>query len=347
MTHMLSEILEQPAVLAGIEKQNGPVLKALVEEIRRRDVRHVVFAGRGTSDHASIYGGYLLSIYCGLVTALAMPSCITLYNSNIDYGNDLVVGVSQSGCAADALAVLEQAKRGGAVTVAVTNDPDSPMAKAAKYHLYCAAGPEISVAATKTFTAQMYLLALLAAGWSANRELLGALRRVPEAAVHLLETGQEQICKQAERFRDITGGFVLSRGISYPIALEAALKVQETCGIRMKGYAGSDFYHGPLAQAGAGTPVILMAPLGRALEDIKALLKRLAEIGVSPLVVTNDAGLAAGGPYDSITLPDAGSEAAQAFLFTLFAQLFAQHLAVSRGFDPDSPLLLKKVTVTR
>ena len=346
MTRMLSEILEQPRVLSGIEKENQEVISALVEELGRRKIQHIIFAARGTSDHASMYGGYLLSIYNGLVTSLAMPSCVTLYNSNIHYDSDMVIGVSQSGKAADALAVLEQGKRSGAVTVAITNDKGSPMAETASYHLYCAAGPEISVAATKTFTAEMYLLGLLTANWSGNDRLLDALRALPQYAATLLYEYQDIICEQAQKFRYINEGFVLSRGITYPMALEAALKVQETCYIKMKGYASSDFYHGPLAQIDADVPVIVFAAKGDAFADTIAMIEKITNLGVDPLIVTNDAELASGKAL-SILLPDTGCEATQAFLFAIFIQRFAEYLSVSKGLNPDQPRLLKKVTITK
>lgn len=346
MTKMLSEIREQPQVLRRIERENAGALDALMEDIGKRDIRHIIFAGRGTSDHASIYGGYLLSITKGLVTALAMPSCVTLYNSSLNYSSDLVVGVSQSGRAADALAVLEQGRKSGAVTVSITNDRTSPLAGSAQHHLFCAAGPELSVAATKTFTAEMYVMALLAARWSGNEKLLAALRALPDKIEETLEQCEDAICEQAERYRYITEGFVLSRGLCYPIALESALKIQETCYVKMKGYASSDFYHGPLAQIDPDVPVILLAPEGSAFNDIKAIADKLTGLGVAPLVVTNNKALAAGSAF-SILLPDTGCEATQAFLFAVFAQRFAESLSVSKGLDPDTPRLLHKVTITK
>ena len=346
MTKMLKEILEQPKVLAGIENENESTLKKLVKELREKNINHVMFAGRGTSDHASIYGQYLLGIYKGVVSALAIPSCITLYDGNLDTANDLVIGVSQSGKAADALAVIEHANNQGATTVAITNDKNSPMAKAAKYHLYCAADLEVSVAATKTFTAQMYLIALLTAYWSENSELLESLRKLPSFAEQMLENCQENIESHIERFRFMKEGFVLSRGITYPIALEAALKIQETCYIKMKGYAISDFYHGPLAQLDSDVPVIILASKGKISEDVKAIYEKIEEIGIKPLVVTDDA-LLCNNLKNSILLPNTGCEATQAFLFAIFAQRFAEYLSVSKGLNPDAPRLLKKVTITK
>jgi glucosamine--fructose-6-phosphate aminotransferase (isomerizing) len=346
MTKMLKEILEQPKVLAGIEKTNENILKELVLELKEKNIKHAVFAGRGTSDHASIYGQYLFGIYKGVVAALAIPSCITLYNGKLDLSGDLVIGVSQSGKAADALAVIEQGNDCGAVTVAITNDQKSPMAKSAKYHLFCSADLEESVAATKTFTAQMYLIALLTAYWSENAVLLENLRKLPAIAENMLQNCQGDIESHVERFRYIQDGFVLSRGLTYPVALETALKIQETCYIKMKGYAISDFYHGPLAQLDADVPVIILASEGKISNDVKAIYDKIEEIGVQPLVVTDDDGLC-NDLKNSILLPNTGCEATQAFLFAIFAQRFAEYLSVSKGLNPDNPRLLKKVTITK
>lgn len=346
MTKMLKEILEQPNVLENIEKANADVLKALVKELNDRKINHAVFAARGTSDHASIYGQYLLGIYKGVVSSLAIPSCITLYEGKLDLSSDLVIGVSQSGKAADALAVIERGNSQGAVTVAITNDENSPMAKTAKYHLYCYAGLEESVAATKTFTAQMYLLALLTAYWSENSELLELLRKLPQHSEAMLKNVGETISRQVDRFRYIKEGFVLARGICYPIALEATLKIQETCYIKMKGYAVSDFYHGPLAQVDTDLPVIILAPKGAAFEDTKAMIEKIGSIGTEVLVVTDDKQLSEENK-NSVLVPNTGSEVTVAFLFAIFAQYFAQCLSVSKGLNPDSPRLLKKVTITK
>lgn len=346
MTKMLLEIMEQPRVLSEIEKVNEETLKQLVSELNERSINHVVFAARGTSDHASIYGQYMLGIYKGAVCSLAIPSCITLYDGKLDLSNDLVIGVSQSGKAADASAVIERGNSQGAITVAITNDINSPMAKLAKYHLYCNANLEESVAATKTFTAQMYILGLLAAYWSENNELLKQLRNLPQQMDYMLKNLNDEIPMQVARFRYIKEGFVLARGISYPVALEAALKIQETCYIKMKGYAISDFYHGPLAQVDSDVPVIIFAPTGAAFEDTKEMINKIISIGTQVMVVTDDENLAKES-MQSVLIPKTGSEVTFAFLLAVFAQYFAQLLSVSKGLDPDMPRLLKKVTITK
>ncbi len=346
MTKMLKEIFQQPEVLGGIESENKAVLEKLVKELNSKKIDHAVLSARGSSDHAAVYGQYLLGIYKGVVSALAIPSCITLYGGKPDMARDLVIGISQSGEAADVLAVLELAKSQGAVVVAITNSKESPMAKIAKYHLYCNTGKEESVAATKTFTAQMYLLALLTAYWSADSSLLNNLRKLPESLNLAVDSISAAIGQNVERYRYMDEGFVLARGLCYPVALEMALKIQETCYIKMQGYAVSDFYHGPLAQINPDVPVILLAPVGEAFEDSEAMIDRITTMGTQVMVVTDDKALAK--KYeDSVLLPALGSEVTSAFLFTVFAQCFAESLSVSKGLNPDSPRALKKVTITK
>lgn len=345
MTEMLKEINEQQTVLDGIEEANKETIKNLVAELRSRNITKAVFSGRGTSDHAGIYGQYLLGIYKGIVSSSATPSCISAYGASMCFEDCLVVGVSQSGQAADALAVIKHGNDKGAVTVSITNNVNSPMANAAKYHLYCNAGPEKSVAATKTFSAQMFLLGLFTAYWSGDGSLLQALREVPKHVGQLVRRLPDGFERYVDRFRYCGDGMVLARGFCYPIALEAALKLQETCYIKMKGYAVPDFYHGPIAQTDNSAGIIMFLPKGKVFMDTLAMLDKLHEKHIQVLVVTDDEDLH--DRHDHILiLPFINCEAASAFMFAVFAQCFAQYLSVSKGLDPDSPRFLKKVTVT-
>lgn len=346
MTKMLSEIKEQPEVIRNLEQVNQATLEALVKELKSKNIKHVVFTGRGTSNHASIYAQYLLAIKCGLATAQAFPSCVTVYGGSYRTENSLVIGVSQSGKAADALAVLQNANKCGAVTVAITNDPQSPMAQFADYHLCCGTSEEISVAATKTFTAQMGLLFLLCAYWAEDSQLLKEFRELPEKIAETLAVCEKEIGALTVRYRYMQQGFVLSRGLTYPIALEATLKTQETCYVKMKGYAVSDFYHGPLAQVDSEMPVILFAPRGSAQKDDVDMLHKLQEIGAQPLIVTDDPQLAKDCPL-SFLLPYTGSQFTSPFVFAVFAQCFAESLCALKGLNPDQPRNLKKVTITK
>ena len=346
MTKMLEEIKQQPSVLSQLEEANRETLNALIKEMKVKNIKNAVLAGRGTSDHACIFAQYVLGLTCGIVTGLAIPSLLTLYRCKPDFSSHLVIGISQSGKAADALSLIDAANTSGGISVAITNDPESPMALAAKYHLYCNAGPEISVAATKTFTAQMGLVLLLAAYLTENETLLAAFRRLPDAMRKLDELCDEKITETALSFRYMKDGFVLSRGITYPVALESMLKIQETCYVKMRGYAVSDFYHGPLAQVDAETPVIVLTPNGVTHQDHLDMIDRLRSIGTQPLVVAPENSDALSGT-NQFAIPDTGNEITDAFLFAMFAQRFSECLCGLKGLNPDAPRNLKKVTVTR
>ncbi|MBE6608233.1 MAG: SIS domain-containing protein [Ruminococcaceae bacterium] len=346
-TKMHSEILENPRVIAQLEEANKETLISLANELKSRGVKHITFAARGTSDHASIYGQYLMTILGGKVVALAVPSALTVYGGKPQFSSDdLVIGVSQSGAAEDVLAVMEEAKAGGAVVAAITNHPDSKMAKAADWHLDCAAGEEYALAATKTFIGEIGLICLLAAYWFDNKELLESFRKLPEILEKTVKQLEESIESIAQRYIYANDGFILSRGMAYPIALEASLKIQETCFIRMKGYSVSDFYHGPFAQVDKGTAVIVYAPEGKSEKDNLAVIDRLTGMEIDPFVVTDSKEIAEKYRF-SCLVPSSGNEFTSVFVMAVFAQLFAEKLCTLRNLDPDVSRNLKKVTVTK
>ena len=342
---MLREIREQPEILRRLYTVNAETYAALTKELKERGITKCVLTGRGTSDHAAIYAQYMLGSYCGVVSALAIPSSLSAYGAKMHFEDCLVVGISQSGQAADAHFVLKQAKEQNAVTLAITNNLDSPMARDAEYHLYCDSGVEKSIAATKTFTAQMYLLGCLAAEWSENDTLRAALRNVYKDVEKLLAKEPNGFKSMVDCFRFVNDGFVLSRGFNYPIALECGLKLNETCYAKIKGYAVSDFYHGPMAQLDMQTPVVVFSPRGELFDNILELIQKLYTQNIQVSVVTDDEILAQQYP-ESILLPCTGCEATSPFVFAAFVQSFAQALSVSRGLNPDSPRMLKKVTIT-
>ncbi len=346
MTKMEKEIFEQPKVLSSLKATNDSTLKNLVTDIKQRDIKLVYFAARGTSDHASIYASYLISTYVGVPTALALPSVITAYDGKLNLKDALVIGVSQSGKAADVLAVMERAKNNGALTVSVTNDLASPMAEYGDYHLFCNAGVEESVAATKTFTSQMYLLALLAGYWSGSEQLMSLLDKVPAAVEETLSYIPAEIEKFVQRYRYMEHGFVLSRGATMAIALETMLKLQETNYVKMKGYAVSDFWHGPLAQVDEGTVVILYAPEGVVFENCREMLTKLDSLGAEVILVSDNEEITKD-RAQAVKLPKLDSDSVSPFLFAVFAQMFACKLTAVKGRNPDAPRNLNKVTITK
>ncbi len=347
MTLMEKEIFEQPEALKNCFSYNRETLNKLVSDIRNKGIVNVVIAARGTSDHAGIYGKYLIESYVGVPVGLSAPSAVTLYGGNINYDNMLVIGISQSGKAADVLAVMEQAKKNGALTCTVTNDETSPLAKCADYHLFCNAGLESSVAATKTFGTQLYIMAYLALMWAGRDDMVKMLAEVPEKIRKVLDDN-EKVKALATRARFMTDCFILSRGITYPMALEAALKVQETNYVRAKAYPVSDFHHGPFAMVDDGTPVFVYAGSGKETrKDTVEMIEKLKAVGADVLVISADDDLLSLGDVSFKIPASGGNDFIDMFSFAVFGQLFACNLAAVKGRNPDAPRGLKKITITK
>ena len=219
------------------------------------------------------------------------------------------------------------------------------MASTAKHHLYCAAGEEKSIAATKTFTSEAYLLALLCGLIAEDNTFLDELSQVPAAISRLLDECIPQIKAIAEITKDISGAVVLGRGMVYPIALEGALKILETNKYKMRGYPVSDFYHGPVAQLAADDVAILLAASGPVFDDAIAMLEKLDTVGARSVVITDDAALSE--VRDSVLIPKVKSDLTSPFLFAVVMQLLAAHLTIIRGIDPDRSDVIRKVTITK
>lgn len=346
MINLEMEIREQPRALSEVIDNNIESVREIVARAKAAGVNNVYFAARGTSDHACVYAQYLFGIFAGVPCTLGTPSVFTKYGAKINLKGNLVVGVSQSGRAEDVLAVLESAKADGAITVAVTNNTDSPMAKCAEYHLFCGCGHEASIAATKTFTAQMTILAMMAAVWAENDELLAELRGVSAKAQELIDTKYDEIMALAKKYQNIPGAILLGRGVSYCIALEGALKMLETNKLKMKGYPTSDFHHGPIAQVKAGDLVYVISPKGATSDDSKAVIEKLLAVNADVIVVTDDAAEAPEGTT-ALVLPNTGSEMTFPYMAVMYFQLMACCMTIVRGIDPDKAGVINKITITK
>jgi glucosamine--fructose-6-phosphate aminotransferase (isomerizing) len=353
---MWKEINQTPNIFGEIQSKNAQVMRELVDAVKSGKATNFVAAARGTSDHALIFFKYALEVNSNYTVGLSAPSVVTLYNGKINYSNSIVIGCSQSGKAADVLEVIKKGNEQGAITIAVTNDADSPMAKEAKFHLCCSAGPELSVAATKTFSSQLYVLLWLAGELSDNKDDLIYLKHLDGEIRGIIPQIDELTTKYAEMFKDMQSGFVLSRGITYAIALEASLKLQETCYIQMKGYAGSDFYHGPMAMVNEATPVIIFAAKNNGCEEMQNLVRadqiksidKMISLNAPVLLVTNDEILK--GKFAKCNyafIPFGVPEEIMMFAFALFAQMLACKISCAIGNNPDSPRALNKVTITK
>ncbi len=355
-TLMWKEISETPRIFNEIQGENKEVMANLVKAIKESSATNFVAAARGTSNHALVYFKYLLEINSDYTLSLSSPSVLTLYKGKVNYRNSIILGCSQSGKAEDVLQVINMGNEQGAITIGITNDKDSPIAKAAKFHLYCDAGEEKSVAATKTFSAQLYLLLWLASEISNLKADIKQLKILDKEIEQIFPQIDELTTKYAEKFKDMKEGFVLSRGITYSIALEATLKLQETCYIQMKGYASSEFYHGPMAMVNKDTPVIVYAAKNDVDEEMQSIVRadqikcveKMLSLGAPVLLITNDKLLTGRFKKCNDALINFNvPEEFTMFSFALFAQMFACKISCAIGNNPDAPRALSKVTITK
>lgn len=345
MTQMWKEILEQPVALERCAEKNLPVIKEIVEALRVRNVNQVIIAARGTSDHAAVYGKYVIELLLGIPVSLAASSIFTIYKGKMDFKNCLAIGISQSGKAADVLEVLRSANENGGITIGITNNAESEIALESRFFLNCEAGVEKSVAATKTFTTQMYLMANLAAEWSDNASMIDEIKQLPEKISQVFEVAGT-IESKVERYRFMNECFVLARGINYAVSLEAALKIQETTYVRAKAFATSDFQHGPIAMIERGIPVMIFAPDGPSLKDVTSMIEKLESEQIETIVVSNKNDILDLGTV-SFKIPETDNDIISPFFNVIVAQMFACKLALAKGLNPDKPKGLNKVTITK
>ena len=333
---MAAEIAEQPAVLARLLADGMAEIADVSAQIRRYAPRFVVLAARGTSDHAALYAKYLAEIRMAVPAGLASPSSMTVYGARPDLTGVLFLAVSQSGGSPDLVDSLSVARACGALTVAVTNSPDSDLAAAAALQVDVRAGAERAVAATKSYTAQLLALYLLLAGGPNGITPAEVAAPLAAAAERTLAAGAGVTV--AHRYRQVDRLVMTGRGYSYPSAREAALKLMETSYLSAQAFSGADLLHGPLAMIDAAVPVIALVPPGRGGAAMAPVLERLAAIGTDVLLV---------GHPDGIPLASEGiAEELLPILEILPLQQLAWRLALDRGADPDSPRGLAKVTRT-
>ncbi|MEO5965019.1 MAG: SIS domain-containing protein [Candidatus Limnocylindrales bacterium] len=343
---LATEIHEQPQVLARL-LDRAPEIGRIAATIAARDVEHVVIAARGTSDHAAIYAQYLMGVRLGVPVGLTTPSVVSLYGAEVRFGRALVIGISQSGESPDIVGVVAAARRQGGPTLAITNDPASPLALVADQVLDLGAGPELAVAATKTYTAELLGLAILAAGMRRPDDPLAAdpdLALVPRAVATALET-ERAVAEIARELAPRDACVVVGRGFDYATAREWALKLKELAHVHADPYSGADFRHGPIALIEEGFPVLAVASSGQAAADMAALLARLGDDLGARIVVLSDApDLRAAGRW-SIPVPPL-PEHLMPIVGIVPGQLYAMHTTLARGLDPERPRTIAKVTRT-
>ncbi len=338
---MSTEIREQPEVLERILNEGWPEARSASRALREGRLRSVMIAARGTSDNAALYAKYLFEVLLGLPTALASPSVFTLYESRMNLEGVLVVGLSQSGESQDVLETVRRSGELGARTLAVTNNEASAMAEAAQHHLFLRAGKEESVASTKTYTAELLVLYLLASALKGEESLGNEVRGMPKLLREVLEVSWEG----TERYRYADYMVVTSRGYNLATAEEAALKLMETSYVVAQAFSAADLRHGPIAMIGQDFPVVVIAPPGKVQPDLHVLVDGLKDRGAEFVAISNDSSIL-GTASAKFEVRARCTDELSPILYAVPIQLFAESLAHMKGLDPDSPRGLSKVTET-
>jgi glucosamine--fructose-6-phosphate aminotransferase (isomerizing) len=343
-THLYREIHEQPEVLSRLLTTARPAVAALAELITAHDICHIVIAARGTSDNAGRYAQYALGANNRLTLSLATPSLFTLYNRPPRFGQALVLGISQSGKSPDIVAVLAEARRQGRPTAVITNEPASELAAQGDVVVALEAGAERAVAATKTYTSELLVIAMLSARLAGDPELLAALEDVPEATAATLETG-EAIAAIAPRYRYMERCVVIGRGFNYATAFELALKLKELTYTIVEPYSSADFLHGPIALVETGFPVIVVAPSGQLSAEMATFMAQVQQRRGEILAISDEPATLALARIP-LRLPRRLPEWLSPVPAIVAGQLFAMSLAHARDLDIDRPRGLTKVTET-
>jgi glucosamine--fructose-6-phosphate aminotransferase (isomerizing) len=340
-----SEIFEQPERLASLLGNQKQTVLEIARAIQSRNVQYAFLAARGTSDNAGRYANYLWGAHNGLPLALATPSLFTYYQSPPRLQGALVIGVSQSGQSPDIVSVVEEGRRQGCLTLAITNETDSPLANAADLVLDVQAGAEKAVAATKTYTSELMAIAMISAALNNSEERWNELASVSRWAEQALVLDQE-IAQMAQRYRYMSQCVVLGRGFNYATAFEWALKLKELTYMIADPYSSADFQHGPIAMVEGGFPILAVAPSGKVQDSMRDMLARLRRDKEAELVVISDTADVLALAQSPIRLPPQVPEWLSPLVSILPAQLFACHLTEVKGYDAEAPRSITKVTET-
>jgi glucosamine--fructose-6-phosphate aminotransferase (isomerizing) len=344
MSWLESELREQPDALRRFLDREGDAVRELSAAVGGRGVNYVVIAARGSSDNAARYAQYVFGALNRLPVALATPSLYTLYHAPPRLDSALVVGISQSGASPDVWAVVAEARAQGCPTIAITNEPRSPLGEAADYVIPLHAGPERAVAATKTYLNSLAAVALVSAGLTADRKRLAELLAAPDQVHAQIELSSRD-SRALDPYAEVEHGTVVGRGINYGTAFEIALKIRELSGLQVEAFSGADLLHGPIAALDGRTLAFLVAHSGPAVTGTEELIAELRARGVALVGISDDSSLLL--RVDTpLPLVAGVPEWLSPLVAVIPGQLAALRLATLRGGDVDHPHGLQKVTLT-
>lgn len=333
MSHMLRETAEAPEAVARFLQRNAKSLEKIGTHLKRQQPPVIITSARGSSDCAAGYFKYLSEILTGVPCSSIGASVVSVYGATLQLKDGLCVTISQSGKSPDIVALQDAARRAGALTVAVVNVEDSPAALAADICLPLHAGPELSVAATKSFIVSLVAGAAIVAHWLDRKDLLAAIAALPD---QLAKATRMDWPEAVDLAKDAESLYVVARGPSLPVATETALKLKETCAIHAEAYSIAEVMHGPLELLGEGFPVLAYSPEDSARQSSRDSLEKMRQTGAS-ILVAEEGGL----PYVRT-----GNSMLDPISIIQTAYRFVEATAMARGRNPDKPRLLKKVTET-
>jgi glutamine---fructose-6-phosphate transaminase (isomerizing) len=335
---MANELAQAPAAVLAQARELAPPLSALMTRLARRSPDVVVTCARGSSAHAATFAKHLIERYLGIPVAAAAPNIASVYHRRLKLRHQLFLAISQSGSSDDLIETAAAARAADAVTAAIVNDTESPLAQACEFVLPMAAGPELSVAATKTFIASLAASLRLIAYWTGDKDMSAACERLP---TRLARAAELDWSAALSPLASATALIAIGRGPTLAVAREAALKLKETCALHAEAFSGAEFRHGPIALVANALPILMLAPSDASAMGFVDLAADLHAAGARVLMtVVGDA---------SAALPALSPDQADADAICLIQSFYAflLRLAQARGADVDRPPHLQKVTRTR
>lgn len=337
-SHMRREIEEIPSTVRDFLAAGVDTFAEAGNRLRAHDPATIVTVARGSSDHAASFLKYAIELTAGIPVASIGPSIVSIYGRELRLGRSAALAISQSGQSPDIVAMAASARRGGALTLAITNTPDSPLAEATDLTVDLRAGIEQSVAATKTFVTSIVAGLAVLADWQEDGALLAALSDLPESLERAIACDWSPLLPALD---GRTSLYVLGRGPAHAIASEAALKFKETCGIHAEAYSAAEVLHGPARIVEAGYPVLALVARDAAEASVVEVAEKLAGQGARAFVTAASA--RAGTRLDFAAT---GHPLTDALALIVPFYGFVEALSRHRGFDPDRPPHLRKVTET-
>lgn len=342
-TVLFTEINQEVDSLTLTEHYNRPLLSDIIAKIKEAKITNVVIAARGSSNHVGLYFKYLFETFAHIPVGMAGMSVVTKYDSYLDLNHTLILAISQSGSGVDITEYINKAKQHGALTLGITNDLQSIVAKACELNMYLNLTREESLAATKTFISQMFCALLLVTEYTKNPRLVKAVDSV-KCGVEAILLDADNIKKYITFFANASDCYMLGRGFDLVSAFESALKIQETTYIKGKAYAISDFYHGPFAIADSNQNFVVFCSRGKCHDDSVKMIEKLLSVQAKVLIITDDCNLKFSTPTIYHQNED---EVIAPFMNIVTMQILVNFIAIERGINPDHPRNLKKVTITR